>query len=363
MTAEPRRGTAPGQLGADGANGSGRADSTPCPAPPAAACAAAAKAHWSARRERGNRVALRLLAWIAVHLGRRLARLLLPPVVGYFLLFSPDAKRQTRRYLRRALGREPGWAEHYRQVHAFASVVLDRFYLARGQLAPFDLRVRGGPLVDELLAQGQGAFLLGAHIGSFEALHAVGRGRQLPVAMVMFPDNARLIQGMLQAVAPDLKLAIIAIGRPGSTLAIRDWLDGGGLVGVLGDRLPPAKAAAAGAEAPPLPRSGVHRLPFLGRDAAFDDGPLRLALLLRRKVVFMVGLYAGGNVYDVRFELLADFSQPPATAAAREALLLQALRDYVARLEALCRESPYNWFNFHDFWDDDARAADAAAAA
>ncbi len=331
MAAEPRPGAGPG------------------------APAAASPTHWSDRRERGNRGALRLLAWIAVHLGRRVSRALLPPVVWYFLLFSPDAKRQTRRYLRRALGREPGWAEHYRQVHAFASVVLDRFYLARGQLDAFDLRVSGGPLVEQVLADGHGAFLLGAHMGSFEALHAVGRGRQLPVAMVMYPDNARLIQGVLQAVAPDYRLAIITIGRPGSTLAIRDWLDGGGLVGVLGDRLPPAKARApATGGATPVARSGVHRLPFLGHDAPFDDGPLRLALLLRRKLLFMVGLYRGGNVYDVRFELLADFRDPPATAAAREALLMQTLRDYVARLEALCREAPYNWFNFHDFWDEDA---------
>jgi predicted LPLAT superfamily acyltransferase len=104
---------------------------------------------------------------------------------------------------------------------------------------------------------------------------------------------------------------------------------------------------------------GVQRLPFLGRDAAFDDGPLRLALLLRRPVLFMAGLYRGGKVYDVRLEPLADFSHAPTDAAAREALLHQALRDYVARLEALCREAPYNWFNFHDFWNEDAAAATA----
>ena len=87
-------------------------------------------AQWSSQRERSNKLALRVMAWIALHLGRRVARWVLVPITWYFLLFSPDPKRQTRRYLRRALGREPGWTEHYRQVHAFASVVLDRVYLA-----------------------------------------------------------------------------------------------------------------------------------------------------------------------------------------------------------------------------------------
>lgn len=307
-----------------------------------------APAAWAAQRERSNRLALRLMAWIAVHLGRPVARLLLHPITGYFLLFSPGPKRQTRRYLQRALGREPGWADHYRQVHAFASVVLDRVYLARGGLDRFRIQVTGGELVHQLLVEGRGAFMIGAHVGSFEALHAVGKGQQLPVAMVMFPDNARLIHGVLQAVAPNLALEIIAIGRPGSTLKIRDWLDRGGLVGVLGDRVPPV-GSGGGAGG----RTDNVSLPFLGTPAVFNDGPLRLAMLLRRKVMFMVGLYRGGDRYDVRFELLADFSQPEADPARREQQLRAALQAYVTRLEALCREAPSNWFNFHDFWNED----------
>ena len=41
-------------------------------------------------------------------------------------------------------------------------------------------------------------------------------------------------------------------------------------------------------------------------------------------------------------------------AAEREQQLQAALTAYIARLEALCRAAPYNWFNFHDFWAEDA---------
>jgi hypothetical protein len=167
--------------------------------------------------------------------------------------------------------------------------------------------------------------------------------------MVMYPDNARMIQSVLRSVAPDFKLAIIAIGRPDSTLAIRDWLDGSGLVGLLGDRFPPDEAGAAARE------GGVIR-PFLGVPARFSDGPLRLAQLLRRRVIFMVGLYRGGRRYDVRFEPLADFRQRSEDPAERERALQAAIDAYVARLEALAREAPYNWFNFHDFWGEDGAA-------
>ena len=301
--------------------------------------------HWARQGERGSMALLRLMAWIAVTFGRRVARLILHPITLYFVLFAPAARRRSKRYLARALGHPPHVWDGYRHVHAFASTILDRVYFARGQLSGFEITMHGGELVEQALAQGSGAVLLGAHMGSFEALHAVGAHHAgLRVAMVMYPDNARKIHAVLQAIAPDLHMDIIAMGRSGSTLAIRDWLQGGGLVGMLGDRRLDADA----------PRGGTVALPFLGVDAQFSDGPLRLAQLLRQKVVFMVGLYHGGGRYEIRFESLADFSQRPAEAAAREQQVRDALAAYVRLLENLCREAPYNWFNFHDFWDEDA---------
>jgi predicted LPLAT superfamily acyltransferase len=241
--------------------------------------------------------------------------LVLVPVPLYFLLFAPDPRRHARRYLARALGRTPGWRDLWRHFHAFASVALDRIWFARGEMQHFELRLTGGPVVDAALADGRGALMLGAHLGSFEVLHTVGAERPgMHVAMVMYPDNARMVQSVLQALAPEASLDVIPLGQPGSALRIRDWLDGGGLVGLLGDRFRPG----AGLE-------GSVACPFLGAAARFGDGPMRLALTLRREVVFMVGLHHGGARYEVRFEPLADFRTPPEGAAARELAVQQAL--------------------------------------
>jgi predicted LPLAT superfamily acyltransferase len=299
----------------------------------------AAAQDWSASKERSNPLAIRTMAWVALRLGRPVARLVLHPIALYFLLFAPGPRRHGARYLERVLGRRPRWAERYRHFHAFASVVLDRLYFVRGEMSRFDVKLEGAEFVDRTLEEGRGAFLLGAHVGSFEALHTVGTSRPgLRVAMVMYPANARLIHGVLQAVAPDFQLGIIAIGQRGSTLQIRDWLDDGGLAGLLGDRFMPNEAGR------------TVDVPFLGRPAPFSEGPLKLALLLKRRVIFMSALYLGGRRYHVRFEPLVDFRDVPDD---REAALRKALEAYVARLEALCREAPYNWFNFHDFWHED----------
>jgi predicted LPLAT superfamily acyltransferase len=116
-------------------------------------------------------------------------------------------------------------------------------------------------------------------------------------------------------------------------LRVRDCLGAGGFAGVLGDR--------------GLAQDDTRAVPFLGAPARFPLGPLRMAALLRCRVMFMVGLYLGGNRYRLHFEPLADFRT---AGAAPEA----ALAAYVACLERHCRAAPYNWFNFYDFWADAA---------
>ncbi|MEW6703968.1 MAG: acyl-CoA synthetase [Pseudomonadota bacterium] len=302
-------------------------------------------AQWAQAPERSNATALRIMTWIAVTLGRRVARWVLHPITLYFVLFAPTARRHSKRFLGRALGRVARFIDGYRHVHAFTATILDRVYLLRGRLDLFDVSIRGAELIDQTLEEGRGAFLVGAHMGSFEVMRAVGEAHEgLRVAMVMYPDNARLVNEALHAIAPDNQPHIIALGRMQSMLAVRDWLDGGGLAGMLGDR-------TLGAEPE---RSGELRVPFLGHEAVFGDGPFRLAALLRRRVIFMAGVYLGGNRYDVRFETLADFSERMGPAE-REQQIQQAVRVFAARVEALCREHPYNWFNFHDFWREDAQ--------
>ncbi len=305
--------------------------------------------HWSQHGERSHLWVLATMRWIAIKTGRRVARLVLHPITLYFLLVHGSARRASALYLTRALGHTAGWSHVYRHIHCFASTILDRVYFLQERFESFDMRAIGTQAIDEPLASGKGALMVGAHLGSFEALRAVGEEHGINVAMLMYEDNARLINATLRAIAPEAKLRTIALGRPGAMLEVRDWLDSGGIAGLLGDRLLPGAGASD--------RSRTVCLPFLGAPARFSDGPFRLAAMLRRQAIFMTGLYQGGSQYDLRFTELADFRErAPGGAAEQEQRIQQAMRTYVALLESLCREAPYNWFNFFDFWAADAVA-------
>lgn len=295
----------------------------------------ARRVEWMQRGERSNMAMLRLMTWISLRLGRRVARLVLLGISLYFLLFAHAARRASRAYLARALGRPPRLGDVFRHFHSFAACVHDRVYLLNERFELFDVEVHGRAAIDAVLARGRGAFLMGAHLGSFEVLRAAGRHQAgLRVAMLMYADNARKINRALAAINPAAVQDIIPLGQLDSMLRVEAALDAGIVLGALGDRALDAGATLA--------------QPFLGRDAEFPLAAMRLAAVLKRPVLFMTGLYLGGNRYAIHFEPLADFSE--VERADRDRAVRQATADYAACLERYCRSAPYNWFNFFDFW-------------
>ena len=288
-----------------------------------------APADWTRRRERGSLPLVRFMAWLSLAIGRGPSRVLLRAIAAYFFVASPAARAASRDYLRRCLGREPRVAERYAHFFTFSATVHDRLYFLRNRTDLFEVQVVG----NELLPAG-GVLLFGAHLGSFEALRAAGHTHgQRRVTMAMYEVNARLLNNVLAALAPELLRDIVPLGTVDSMLTLNERLEAGDLVGILADRTLGAEPAV--------------RVPFLGEDASFPTGPMRMAAALRRPVFLMVGLYRGGNRYEVRFEQIADFS---GASRDRDAAVRAAVEAYARRLEHYCREAPFNWFNFFDFW-------------
>jgi len=308
----------------------------------------ASAAPWADEPERGSATLLRLMVFLSLRFGRRVGRCMLYPIAAYFFAFGPTARRSSLQYLRRALGRTPGVRDRFRHVFTFAATILDRVYLAadRGEL--FDVSIEGEPPLRAAFASGKGAFLLGAHLGSFEIMGAAGRREAgLRVTMAMYEPRANRMHALLRATsahAPE----IIPLGRLEAMLRIRDCLEEGKFVGMLADRT--------------IGEAPAEVVNFLGTPALFPSGPMRIAAALRRPVIFMAGLYRGGNRYHVVYRELADFSQP--FSEDRDAAVRAAVCRYVALLEEYCRSDPYNWFNFYDFWHGgDAQAPRAGGSA
>ncbi len=301
----------------------------------------AASTEWVQTPERGSATVLAGGVYLANRIGRPLAHRILHLVSAYFFIFGPSARRWSQDYLRRVLGREPRAADRYRQYHYFATTIMDRFYFLQERHDSFEVTTEGGELMVETHRNGKGAFLLGAHLGSFALVSTIGRRQpDLKVAMAMYDEQAGPVTTFFRVTQAANAPEVIPLGHLDAMLRIRDSLDAGRFVGMLADR--------SIADSPSQPVN------FLGAQAPFPTGPMRVAAALRRKVIFMTGLYRGGNRYHVVFRELADFSD--VARGERDAAVRSAIERFAQLLEHYTRSDPYNWFNFYDFW----RSAGAA---
>lgn len=293
--------------------------------------------HWSEHRERGSAFAIGLILWIARHLGRSAARLVLYPITGYFLITASSQRQASRDYLRRMLADPPGLRQIARHLHCFSATILDRVFFLLGNYQAFAVELHNPELVLDAAASRQGAILLGSHLGSFEALRALGTSQvRIPLKVLMYPDHNQTIARVFHRLNPEVARTLIPLGTPGTLLAVQEALRAGCLVGILGDR------AAKGEKS--------LKCRFLGAEASFPIGPALLALATRVPLMLFFALYLGGNRYEIFFEELSY--APPADRGERLAVAQALTRRYVERLEHYTRLAPYNWFNFYEYWTD-----------
>lgn len=303
--------------------------------------------HWSERKEGGGRFAIWLIRGIGLRLGRPAARALLYPITLYFFLRRPYERRVSYAFLTRVEGRRPSAWRVMRHIHRFAGTLLDRVFLLSERCARFDVRMHG---LDELIARmqpGRGVLLLGAHVGSFEVLRAATIGHpEVKLRVLLDVHKTPALTQLLHALNPAIGHGVIDAGRPPGeiVLALAEALAEGALVTLLADRARADERCVT--------------VEFCGAPAPLPLAPFALGGILKVPVVLCLGMYRGGNRYDLYFEPLAD---APAAARGQRAAAAQALAQaYAARLEHHVRLDPCNWFNWHDFWNPQGRGVDAA---
>ena len=180
---------------------------------------------WVSRPERSNTLAIRFIVWVALSLGRTVARLFLYPICLYFLLSAGEARSASKKYLRKVLGREPRMADGFRHIHTFASTILDRVFLLNGRFDKFKVSVHLDAAAQALFASKQGCILMGAHLGSFEIARAYADEVDGPPAsVVMYEENARKLNAVLHAINPNLAQQVIGLGKIDSMLKVKQAL-------------------------------------------------------------------------------------------------------------------------------------------
>ena len=292
---------------------------------------------WRRLPEAGTLLGIRFLAFVAIAFGRTMVSAVLWIVATYYALFFKRARRASSEYLSR-VGEKPSLANTIRLIHMFARVSVDRIFFLRGRIDAFESESHGIEHLMELKSRGEGAILLGAHLGSFEAMRAIGADEGFRLSVVVDRASAARMAQILKELAPDSGIGVIAMDvDPRSTaLEIKKAIREGQLVGILGDR--------RGAD-----DDRNATVDFLGAPARFPVGPYLLAHALRCRVYQVFGLFTAPNRYDLYCKPFAERVQ--LERGSRDESLRQYVQRYADTLAEFTRRAPFNWFNFYDFWE------------
>jgi len=300
--------------------------------------------HWAQIGESTFVLGMWVLYYVHRLLGRWPFLLCLYPVVAYYWLSRPLARRSSLQYLQRLQARHgiwkhtPGWRHSMRHFGVFAQVILDKLLALTGRYRTDKVRFEGRQPLVELLEQGKGAIVVTAHMGCIELCQAIAKQRtKLRLNVLVHTRHAEQFNRLLQRLVPDSGVRLLQVSEfsAATAMVLTERVAQGEFIAIAGDRVP-------------VQDSKITKAQFLGHEAPFPTGPYVLSALLKCPLYFM-GCVHEGDGYAVEFVPLATQVQLP--RARREEALAQYAGLYAQQLECMLCKAPYDWFNFFPFWE------------
>jgi len=319
-------------------------------------------ARWWRHLERGNRLGIGALALCCRVAGLRAASWLLYPVVMYFLLTGRIARRASQQYFTRlrawaststsistsdiARLPKPGWLASYRHMLAFAHSKLYQFAAWQGYVRRSDIHFADTRAFDTLVASGKGAIVISSHLGNSDMMRALASRSKhnLVVTVLTHTEHAQRFNQALSEANKNFSHHVMEVGDfgPQTAMLMQQRIDAGEWLVIAGDRVPAHESGR------------TLNASFLGAVAPFAQGPYILAHALACPVYLFFCLRERDG-YHIYFEPFAPCINLPRRERAQQ--ITQWAQRYAARLEHYCLGTPYQWFNFFDFWarpEDDA---------
>ena len=293
--------------------------------------------HWAAINEASFVGGMRLLFWVCRVFGRWPFRMVLYPVLLWYVATQGRARRASSAYLAR-VGAPQGFFGVMRHFGAFAEAILDKMLLWGGLFDFANVSLHGVEPLQEMIAARRGALLVCAHLGNLDLCRALSlRTPGLKVTVLVHTRHAQAFNAMLAKLDPRSQLNLMQVTEmtPAMAMGLSERIERGEFVVIAGDRVPVS----------PAPR--VAMAPFLGAPAAFPVGPYVMAAVLGCPLYTMFAVRQGAR-HELHFERLRERVTLP--RAAREQALAELAANYAAQLERHVRRAPLEWFNFYDFW-------------
>jgi predicted LPLAT superfamily acyltransferase len=323
-----------------------------------------APVHWSQQKEQAAGYwQLKLLIILFRSFPVVILRIIAFPVGFMYFLFSKRGRNESSRFLQKVapLIEDPMLAKKcrsrfgpLRHIISFALAFVEKIQSWGGKVSLDNVYFQDddiGELTGQL-EEGKGSFLLFSHLGNAMLLLGLlnlgrtGVSRKIQVTAILDMKVSPHFNRMLNELNPQSNLDIISADDIGSHTAVllEERIAAGGLVLVTGDR---------------TSLNGKNIMsPFLGKKAPFPYGVFYLAALMNAPVYFLIGLRRGVLSIRPKYNMHIHKSHLSFDCPRKERLEKCSLlaESFAAILEKYCKEQPFQWYNFFDFWQEGAQS-------
>ncbi len=289
-------------------------------------------------KSKGNPLGYRIFITL-INIDIRLAYLLLKPVSFFYLLFSNKKSIHYFYHQRIGYGRFKTLLSIYRNYVYLGKVLIDKIAILSGQKELYTFDFDGEEYLHEIADKKQGGLLLGAHMGNWEVAGELLERVDAVINILMVEAEHEKLKNVLSKAIQDKKVNIIPIRDDMSHLfSVIEAFKKKELVAMHGDRF--------------VEGNQTLDVAFLGELAKFPVGPMVLASKYAIPVSFVFSVKDSNTHY--RFFATKGKVYPSYRKVALRGEAIQTMvEDYVLQLQQMVLKYPLQWFNYHQFWNNE----------
>lgn len=257
-------------------------------------------------------------------------------VSGYFVFFASKQRKGLVQFYQTGFGFSKAKSIRYAasNFYEFGKIIIDRVALRTSRKSFYSHSFENEIVLREMHESGRGGFLFSGHVGNWEnAGNLIGERITSKINVLMLDAEVEKIKQFVENSVEEAKYNLIPLKDDMSHLIlIHQALKRNELIALHADRIQEGQK--------------TFTFPFLNGKAQFPAGPFIMAHKFKVPITFVFAV----KTTTSHFALSAtnpivggtDVDSPEAIAEL-----------YVKRLETLVKQSPKQWFNFYQYFENE----------
>ena len=302
-------------------------------------------ASWRDQKESTSTLGINILMFMYRFCGRKSAFLVIWLITFGVVLFNKRVRSVCLAYYKNlsdyanTKGKTlPKYSVH-KHIYTFAKSILIRVLTWKEWVKQPDLvAFKDLDKLNFLLKRNQGSVIFGSHIGSIDTLRALNnQSYKCPVNILIWTKNSQKLETYLGEINKNsnVKMFITQEVNPSLGVMLKEAIDKHENIVILADRLSDENSRKV-------------KVNFLGMPASFPQGPWILANVLKAPILTLHFINSNGKNSFV----CKDWGVINIPRLNREKAIQEYAQKYAYELEDLVINSPCEWFNFYDFWQE-----------